>query len=252
MLKTRLIPCLLINNETLVKTTNYTRATYLGDPVNTCRIFNELEVDEVCLLDIGATREKKEPNYKLLSEIANECFMPLGYGGGVTTLAQAEKIFSIGYEKIIVNSATFTAPEEMKKIIAKFGSQAVVASVDIKKNFFGKYEVFTHSGSVKQKVNPVEWVMELEKMGFGEILLNNIDREGTWNGFDLKLIKSLTEVTSLPLIAHGGAGSTADIVAAVKEADASAVGLGNMVVYQKKGMGVLINFPDKEIRKRLE
>lgn len=252
MLEPRLIPCLLIDKGGLVKTTKYQKPIYLGDPVNTCRIFNELEVDEICIMDIRATLEKRGPDFQLLAEIANECFMPLAYGGGIFNLSQVERLFSIGFEKVILNSALFSNQDQVEKIVSKFGSQAVVASVDVRKSFFGKYEIYSNSGTIKQDKPLLDWIIELERLGVGEILLNNIDKEGTWEGIDIKLIKMVSGASRLPLIAHGGAGSSEDIVAAIKEGEASAVGLGNMVVYQKKGMGVLINFPDKEIKRRLE
>jgi cyclase len=219
---------------------------YIGDSINTCRIFNELEVDELCFLDITASKEKREPHYRILQEISNECFMPLSYGGGITNFAQAEKVFKTGFEKIIINSASFTEPRLITDIARVFGSQAVVVAVDVRKNFWGKYEVFGVSGTVNQKKNHVEWVKEVENLGAGEILLTSIDREGTWKGFDVELVKKITDSTELPVIAHGGAGNLGHIGEVVQKGKASAVALGSMVVYQKQGLGVLVNFPDKK------
>jgi len=247
LLRTRVIPVLLLKDESLVKTIQFGKYGYIGDPINTCRIFNELEVDELCFLDISASREKKEPDYKILQEIANECFMPLSYGGGIDSFAKAENVFRIGFEKIIINSAAFTHPEVITEIARVYGNQAVVVAVDVRKNFWGKYEVFGVSGTVNQKKNPVDWVKEVEGLGAGEILLTSIDREGTWKGLDTELIRKVTDNTSLPVIAHGGAGSLQHIGEAVKNAHASAVALGSMVVYQKQGLGVLVNFPDKHL-----
>jgi cyclase len=247
LLRTRVIPVLLLKDESLVKTIQFGKYGYIGDPINTCRIFNELEVDELCFLDISASSEKKEPDYKILQEIANECFMPLSYGGGIDSFAKAENVFRIGFEKIIINSAAFTHPEVITEIARVYGNQAVVVAVDVRKNFWGKYEVFGVSGTVNQKKNPVDWVKEVEALGAGEILLTSIDREGTWKGLDTELIRKVTDNTSLPVIAHGGAGSLQHIGEAVKNAHASAVALGSMVVYQKQGLGVLVNFPDKHL-----
>jgi cyclase len=236
----------LLKDESLVKTVQFGRYGYIGDSINTCRIFNELEVDELCFLDISATREKKDPDYKILQEISNECFMPLSYGGGINTFEKAEKVFKIGFEKIILNSASFTQPELITEIARVYGSQATVVSVDVRKNFWGKYEVYGVSGTVNHKKNPVDWVKEVENLGAGEILLTSIDREGTWKGFDNDLVRKITDSTSLPVIAHGGAGNLLHIEEVVKKSHASAVALGSMVVYQKQGLGVLVNFPDKK------
>ena len=245
MLRTRVIPVLLLRNECLVKTLRFGKFTYVGDPCNTLRIFNELEVDELLFLDITATRERRGPNLKILTDIANECFMPLGYGGGVRTLDQAKSIFDIGFEKIAVNTYAVERPEFMTELAKYYGNQAVIASIDIKKGFLGKNLVQTYSGRHRTILDPVAWAKELESRGAGEILLTAIDREGTWSGFDLELVNSVADAVSIPVIAHGGAGTLAHIGEVVRQAGASAVALGSMVVFQKKGMGVLVNFPEK-------
>lgn len=244
MLSTRIIPALLLRDGALVKTVKFDKAGYIGDPINTVRIFNELEVDELVFLDITASKEKKQPNLKLLAEIANECFMPLGYGGGLNDFQIVKEIFHIGFEKVVLNTVTHSNPEFVTKVAEHFGNQAVVGSVDVKKNLWGNYEVWTCSGSVNTKKNPVEWCQKLESLGVGEILLTSIDREGTWAGFDLNLVKKITDALSVPVIANGGAGGIKHIQEVVKQSNASAVALGSMVVYQQKGMGVLVNFPD--------
>ena len=253
MLQTRVIPCLLLKGDTIVKTVNFKKPSYIGDPVNTARIFNELEVDELALLDISATNNKKTPDFKVLAELANECFMPLAYGGGINNFEDAKKIFQIGIEKIIVNSVTFTNPSLITQLAEYFGNQAIVASIDVKKNMFGKYQVYSNSGKKKQKVDPVVWAQELERLGAGEILLTAIHQEGTWTGFDIDLIEKISNAVNIPVIANGGASSIDDIGKAIKQGCASAVSLGSMVVYQNKGMGVLVNFPDaKKLKKVLE
>lgn len=245
MLKTRIIPALLLQNESLVKTVKFSKPSYIGDPINTVRIFNELEVDELVFLDITATNKKNEPNLKILSEIANECFMPLGYGGGINSLEQAKKIFSIGFEKVILNSSALLNKGLITDIAEVYGNQAVIISIDAKINFWGNYEVWSHAGTNNSKKNPVEWAVEVENLGAGEIMLTSIDKEGTWSGFDIKLVKGVTDAVSIPVIAHGGAGTIEHISEVVKHGNASAVALGSMVVYQQKGYGVLVNFPDK-------
>jgi len=249
MLKTRVIPALLLREDALVKTVKFNNASYIGDPINTVRIFNELEVDELVFLDITATNESRQPNLKILAEIANECFMPLGYGGGLNNFETVQSIFQIGFEKIVLNSVMHEDIQFVTKVAEHYGNQAVVASIDVKKNLFGKYEVWSHSGKKNTKKNPVEWAQELQEKGAGEILLTSIDREGTWSGFDTALVKRVTDSVSVPVIAHGGAGNLDHIKEVVHNANASAVALGSMVVFQQKGMGVLVNFPD---HKKLE
>lgn len=246
MLRTRVIPCLLLRNESLVKTVKFGKFGYIGDPLNTCRIFNELEVDELAFLDITASREKRQPNFKILQEITNECFMPLSYGGGIRDLDTAERIFQIGFEKIVVNTASFSNPGIISQLAKTFGSQSVIVAIDVKKNFWGKYQVHSLSGTINQKQEPRDWAKEVESRGAGEILLTSIDHEGTWKRFDLSLVQMVADALSIPVIAHGGCSSVEDIGAVVHKAHASAVALGSMVVYQKEGMGVLINFPERE------
>ncbi|MGE5363045.1 MAG: AglZ/HisF2 family acetamidino modification protein [Bacteroidota bacterium] len=245
MIYTRIIPCLLLRDEALVKTAKFRNPGYIGDPVNTCRIFNELEVDELTFLDITASRENRGPNFRILQEIANECFMPLSYGGGITALEQVARVLSTGFEKVVLNTSLFSNPGLVSDIAARFGSQSVIVSIDVKKSLLGKYEVFSTSGTKNQKKNPVDWAKQAQELGAGEILLTSIDREGSWKGFDTELIKKVTSSVSIPVIAHGGAGKPGDIIDAVKLGDASAVALGSMVVYQAQEMGVLINFPDR-------
>lgn len=245
MLRTRVIPVLLLRNESLVKTVRFGKFAYVGDPCNTVRVFNELEVDELLFLDITATYEKRLPNFKVLIDIADECFMPLGYGGGVHSLDHAKLIFDIGFEKIVVNTYAVEQIGFITQLADHYGCQAIVASIDVKRNFWGKNTVRTHSGKKDTHVDPVVWAKELEQRGAGEILLTCIEREGTWNGFDLDFIQLVTSQVNIPVIAHGGAGSIRHIGEVVHQAGASAVALGSMVVFQKKRMGVLVNFPDK-------
>ena len=253
MLQTRIIPCLLLKDNSLVKTVNFKNPAYIGDPVNTSRIFNELEVDELLLLDIAATNNNRRPDFKILAELANECFMPLAYGGGINNFDDAKKIFKIGIEKIIINSTAFTNPTIIIELAEHFGNQAIVASIDVKRNLFGKYHVFSNSGTKKHRIDPVVWAKELERLGAGEILLTSINQEGTWDGFDLSIIERISNAVNVPVIANGGASSIEDIVSAVKKGGASAVSVGSMVVYQNKGMGVLVNFPDNEkLKKELQ
>ncbi len=246
MLRTRIIPVLLLRDESLVKTTNFDKYTYVGDPCNTVRIFNELEVDELLFLDITASYEGRSPNLKVLTDIADECFMPLGYGGGIQSLDQAKSVFDIGFEKVSVNTAAIKDKSLVTDIARIYGSQAVIGSIDVKKNLWGRYHVYGVGGHDHTKLEPVAWAKELESRGVGELLLTSINQEGTWEGFDEVLVKSVADAVNIPVIAHGGAGNIEHIKKVVQQANASAVALGSMVVFQKKGMGVLVNFPDKK------
>lgn len=246
MLKTRVIPCLLLMNKGLYKTVKFKTPAYIGDPINAVRIYNDKEVDELIFLDITASSEGKEPNYKLIADIASECFMPLTYGGGIHSLDQVKHIFEVGVEKISLNKAAVSNPKLITEIANYFGIQAVITSIDVKKNFWGKYEVHGDRGTKSIGKNPVDFAKEMESAGAGEIMLTSIDREGSWEGYDLDLVKKVSDSVKIPVIANGGAGSLQHLSDAVKTGKASAVAIGSMAVYQKKGFGVLINFPTRE------
>ncbi len=246
MIRTRVIPCLQLIEDSLVKTVRFKKYKYIGDPINTVRIFNELEVDELCLLDIRATVQKRSPNLKVLEEIANECFMPLSYGGGLRDFDTVKKIFTIGFEKVVVNSFAIEKPEFVTILSEHFGNQAIIGSIDLKKSLFGDYNIYINDGTKKVKLNPVEWAIKLEKLGAGELLITSIDKDGTWQGYDVEIINTISKEVKIPVIANGGAGKLQHIIDVLKNGKASAVAVGSMVVYQKKDMGVLINFPDKK------
>ncbi|MBX2990053.1 MAG: AglZ/HisF2 family acetamidino modification protein [Bacteroidetes bacterium] len=246
MVRTRVIPCLQLVGESLVKTIKFGEYGYIGDPVNTVRIFNELEVDELCFLDIRATKERREPNLDVLRQICDECFMPLAYGGGIHDFNAAKKIFSLGFEKVVVNTHAYRDPSFVTKLSEHFGAQAVIGSIDFKKTLFGKYQVFVNDGQEKTPHEPLEWAQQLAALGAGELLLTSMDRDGTWSGYDVELTKRVASAVTVPVIANGGAGSIEHIGEVVRAGSASAVALGSMVVYQKKGMGVLVNFPDRK------
>lgn len=247
MLRTRVIPCLLLRDGVLVKTVRYRKPSYIGDPINTVRIFNELEVDELAFLDIAATREGRGPDYDALAAIADECFMPLSYGGGVQDVETAERVLQIGFEKVILNTAAFTRPKLIGELARRIGSQSIIAAVDVQRGLFGKTRVTSLSATRPHRISPVVWSRQLESEGAGEILLTSVDREGTWSGFDVPLTRRVADSVRIPVIAHGGAGALEHIVEVVRDGRAAAVAFGNMVVYQKRGMGVLVNFPDRSV-----
>ena len=247
MLRTRVIPCLQLIDESLVKTVKFDNHQYIGDPINTVRIFNELEVDELCFLDIRATKENRPPNFKILAEIANECFMPLSYGGGVKDADTAKRILSIGFEKIVLNTAAYDNPDLVTEIAHHSGNQSIIGSIDVKKNLFGKHILYTNDGKRKRLLDPVIWAKRLEEMGVGELLITSIDRDGTWSGFDNDFLYKITSTVNIPVIANGGAGNIKHIFEVVNKSKVSAVALGSMLLYQNKGLGVLVNFPDSFI-----
>jgi imidazole glycerol-phosphate synthase subunit HisF len=236
----------LLKGQGLVKSINFTNPKYIGDPINAVKIFNDKDVHELVFLDITASTEKRSPRLDYLSDIATECFMPLGYGGGIRTVKQAEDIFNRGIEKVIINSYAIENPSFIHELADQFGSQSIVISIDVKKNFLGNYQTYTYSGETKTHWDPVKWAQESERLGAGEIFLNSIDRDGIMKGYDIPLIKSVSESVSIPVIACGGAGTVEDFGRAVHDGGASAVAAGSMFVYYGKHRAVLINFPSDE------
>jgi imidazole glycerol-phosphate synthase subunit HisF len=244
MLRTRVMPSLLLKNGGLVKTVRFTDDQYVGDPLNAVRIYNQKEVDELVVYDISKTTESKGIDFDLIEKIASQCFMPVCYGGGVKSLQDFKALFSLGVEKVSVSSLLFDNPEIVRQAIDIFGSQSIIATVDLRKPFLrSKYIVKTHSGTVKRSIKVSQVVHYCESLGIGEIVINNINQEGTWDGFDIDLLKIITANATVPVVALGGAGSLEDIRAAVYDGGASAVCIGSMAVFQSKGMGVLIKFP---------
>jgi len=239
----RIIPCLLLRNNGLVKTIRFKESVYIGDPINTIKIFNEKEVDEIFFLDIDATKSKKEPPFALIRNIASECFMPFAYGGGIHSLQQIERIIKSGAEKIVINSYAFLQKNFIKEAINHFGSSTVVVSIDVKKDFFKRNTVYIIGGTQSTGKRPVDYAKEIENEGAGEILINSIDRDGSMEGYDIELIKSISQSISIPLIACGGAGKLSDFRSAFKEGGASAVAAGSFFVFHGKRRAVLITYP---------
>ncbi len=251
MLRTRVIPCLLLKNLGLVKTIKFKDPKYIGDPINAVKIFNEKEVDELIFLDIIATVENKTPQMELISRIAGECFMPLTYGGGIRRLEDIKELFGLGIEKVAINSNAVENPNLIRNAVDYFGGQSIVVSIDVKKNSFGTYEVFTHGGTKGTNLDPVNFAIQMEEMGAGEILLNSVDNDGTMEGYDIALIKNVSESVGVPVIACGGAGKIDDFANAVNQGKASAVAAGSLFVFHGIHRAVLINFPTQEELKQL-
>ena len=252
MLKHRVIPALLLRNGALVKTTQFKDPKYVGDPINVIRIFNEKEVDELMVLDITASKERREPNYTLIEQIAGECFMPLAYGGGIRNVAQARQLFSLGVEKICLQTAVLENPNFISDFVNEFGSQSVMVSIDIKKNYLGEPKLYQ---SVSGKLMDAAWIDMLCKIvlaGAGEVLLNSVDKDGTLTGPDLFLIEQASAAVNIPLIALGGVCSLDDIKSCV-DAGASAVAAGAFFIYHGPHRAVLITYPKyQELEKLFE
>lgn len=250
MLRARVIPCLLLSNGGLIKTVGFETPKYVGDPINAVKIFNEKEVDELLLLDVEASRRGVGPNFELLRKIASEAFMPLCYGGGVTTLEQATKLIQHGVEKVALNSSVLKNASLIRAMAAEMGSQSVVAGIDVKKDWLGRYRVFDSASRKLTSIDPIDHALRLQEAGAGEVFLNNVIADGTQAGYDLKLISSVANALNVPLIACGGAGNYADLTYALK-AGASAVAAGSMFVFQGKHRAVLINYPPYQELERI-
>jgi cyclase len=249
MIRPRVIPCLLLKHEGLVKTVKFKDPKYLGDPINIVRIFNDKEVDELIFLDILATVENRPPNFDLLGKITSECFMPLGYGGGIRTLEDVKKLLAIGVEKIVLNTSAVENPSLIRAAAEYAGSQAVVISMDVKKTMFGKHETYTRGGKKGTGLDPVKFAVEMEKQGAGELFLNSMDRDGMMQGYDLELIRRVAESVTIPVVACGGAGNIQHLAEAI-QAGASAAAAGSMFVFQGPLRGVLISYPAQAELKR--
>ncbi len=245
MKRVRVIPALLLDQGRLVKTVKFRDPVYVGDPINTIRIFNEKEVDELCLLDISATPGKKGPGFSQIRELAGECFMPLAYGGGITNLSEIEGLIKAGVEKVILNTAFHSSEDLVTRAAAIFGSQSVVVCLDFKRNFLGRPGVYSHSGTKRVRDDVVSAAKRAEAAGAGEIILNSISRDGTGLGYDVDTIRRLTEALSIPLIAMGGAGSLEHMQACIAQGHASAVAAGSLFVFKGRHKAVLVSYPSQ-------
>jgi imidazole glycerol-phosphate synthase subunit HisF len=249
MLHPRIIPCLLVHNKGLVKTVRFGDPRYVGDPINAVKIFNEKEVDELMVLDIDATREGREPDYRMIEHLAVECRMPFCYGGGITSADQAARIFSLGVEKIALSAAAVQRPGLVTEIADEVGRQSVVVVMDVKKKLLGGYEVYTHNASRGSGSDPVAFAGLMESYGAGELVVNSIDRDGTMKGYDTRLIAMVREAVGVPMTVLGGCGSLDDIAGIIAEHGIIGVAAGSQFVFKGKYRAVLINYPmpaDKE------
>lgn len=244
MLRSRIIPCLLIHNNGLVKSVKFKRHVYVGDPINTVKIFNEKKVDELMVLDIDATVLGRDPNFNLIEKLANESRMPLCYGGGIKSSAQAEQILNLGVEKVSLSAAALENPRLVNEIAEKVGNQSVVAVLDIKKNLFGRYEVVTHNAKKKSPRSIEESIIDLIDQGVGEIVINSVDQDGVMNGYDYELVDRVYSLITVPLTILGGAGSNSDITDAINRYKILGVAAGSFFVFKGRYKAVLISYPE--------
>ena len=243
MIRPRVIPTLLVEDGGLVKTVKFNKRTYIGDPINAVRLFNDMQVDEIVVLDISATKNNAGPNFSLIEDIRNEAFMPLAYGGGVKTAEEFKELIHIGIEKIIVNSVLLDNRKILKEASNYVGSQSVVASVDVNKDWLGRDKIYSHESRKNVNLNLINHLKSIQIEGAGEIILNFVHRDGTWQGYDLDLIKELSKYIKVPLVACGGAGVLADLKKVI-DSGADAAAAGSLFSFIKKEGGVLINYPD--------
>jgi cyclase len=251
MLRPRIIPCLLIHKKGLVKTVKFKTPKYVGDPLNAVRIFNEKEADELMVLDIDATVENREPDYKLIEHLAHECRMPLCYGGGIKSVAQAQRVFSLGVEKIALSSAVINDPSLVTQIAEQVGVQSVVVVLDVKKQMLGKYVNYIWNGKKKTNINLTTFIGQLQKLGIGEIVFNSIDQDGTMNGYDLDFIEKIKPLVKVPLTVLGGAGTLDHIEKLIRAHGIIGAAAGSIFVFKGKYRAVLINYPNQNDKKKM-
>lgn len=251
MLRPRIIPCLLVRNKGLVKTTRFRDEKYVGDPINAVRIFNEKEADELIVLDIDATVKDTGPDMKMIQFWAVECRMPLCYGGGVKTVEQAKAIIGLGVEKVAISSAAIENPDLVAAIAEEVGSQSVVVVLDVKRKTESDYEIWTHNATKNTSKCPIDFARKLQTLGAGEIILNSIDRDGEMKGYDLEIATRIREVVTTPMSVLGGAGSLDDIGLLIRRFGVIGAAAGSLFVFKGPYRAVLINYPSPAVKDRL-
>ena len=243
MLRPRVIPCLLVHKGGLFKTQQFGTPKYVGDPINAVRIFNEKQVDEIMVIDIDATRERREPIEGMIEKLAAECRMPLCYGGGVTTVERVERIVRLGVEKVAIGAAAIRTPEVIVGAAKTVGRQSVTVVLDVRRKIGGNYEVFIENGTQATGLKPQTLAAEAERMGAGEIVINSIDCDGMMQGYDLELVKAVRAVTTIPLTVLGGAGSLKHIEELIRNFGIIGAAAGSLFVFKGPYRAVLINYP---------
>lgn len=245
MLRTRIIPTLLLKGSGLYKTVKFKNEVYIGDPINTVRIFNGKAVDELILLDIDASRDARAPNFELIAEIVSEAFIPLCYGGGVSDISQIDRLFKLGVEKVAINAAAIGAMDLVKEASAIFGNQSIVVGLDFRKSLFGRYERVVAGERDKSRLEPAQWAAKAEAAGAGELLVYSIDSDGSMKGYEIPLVKAIAEAVRIPVIACGGARDLNDMVEVVEHGQAASAAAGSFFVFQGKHKAVLITYPEE-------
>jgi imidazole glycerol-phosphate synthase subunit HisF len=251
MLRSRIIPCLLVQNNGLVKTVRFKEPKYVGDPINAVRIFNEKEVDELMVLDIDATAKGRTPNMAMIRDLAAECRMPLCYGGGVTSSKEVEQIVGLGVEKVAVSSAAVIRPTVISEMSNAVGRQSVVVVLDVKRNLFGKYSIFIHNGKQNTKIDPFDFAKQVQDLGAGEIVVNSIDQDGTMNGYDWALTERMRNAVDVPITIMGGAGKMEDLAKLVQTYRVIGACAGSLFVFKGKYRAVLISYPIDAEKQRI-
>lgn len=245
------MPCLLLDDGSLIKTVRFKTPRYVGDPINAVRIYNQMEVDELILLDVTASSRPSGIDFGLIEKLASECFMPVTYGGGVKSVDDFRTLYSLGIEKVSLCTAALENPGLITQAADIFGSQSVVVTIDVKQNWLKRYRAMKRRGKTDAGFGPVEFARRVQELGAGELVINSVDRDGTWAGYDLDLLKPITDAVSIPVIACGGAGELPHFKEAVEKAGVSALAIGSMAVFQAKDLGVLIKFPQRSELERL-
>jgi cyclase len=246
MLKVRVVPCLLLKHWGIEKSIRFERNVYVGSPINAARMFNHYKADELILLDIAATAEGRTMRPEVLAQIADEATMPLVVGGGIRDVEDIPPLMDAGADRIAINTGAFENPRVLSDAADRYGRQCVVASIDARRRSDGGYEAFTRNGSRGTGMDPVDAALRAQELGAGEILINSIDRDGTMEGYDLELVRRVSEAVSVPVVALGGASSLADMARAVKEGGASATAAGALFLFWGRRRTVLIHYPTEE------
>lgn len=245
MFRPRIIPVLLLKNKGLVKSIKFRNHRYIGDPINAVKIFNDLKADELVFLDIMASKENRTISLEFIKKVGEEANMPFAAGGGISTLDQIKKIIAVGTEKVVINTSAVTEVGFIRKASEEFGSSTIVVCIDVKKRFLRDEQTWILSGTKSTSISPVDFAQQMEENGAGELIIQSIDRDGTMNGYDIPLIRKISQAVSIPIVALGGAGNMEHLKQAYSEGYANGLAVGSMFVYQGARNGILINYPEK-------